>query len=140
MVVVEIKDNGGVMISIDRVDHINMGVKNLEESKKFYGSVFGFTEKESGVRNGRRWAIIGVPGRLYIALYEKGEVEMLEQDLQVNHFGFHVDNFDEIERSLKAAGYAVDHSWDYGASRSIYVNDPNGYEIELSEKLGGGLN
>ena len=65
---------------------------------------------------------------------------MVEQDLQVNHFGFHVENFEEIKKNLAEAGLGFHHESDYGASRSVYVTDPNGYEIELSEKLGGGLN
>jgi len=44
------------MIDISGVDHVNMGVKDLEASKRFYRTVFGFQEKESGVRGGRRWA------------------------------------------------------------------------------------
>ena len=60
------------MIKISGVDHINMNVKDLEASKKFYQSVFGFELKEAGFRNGGNWAIVGVPGRLYLALYEVG--------------------------------------------------------------------
>ena len=127
------------MIEISGVDHLNIGVKDLEASKRFYSRLFGFELKEQGERDGRKWAIVGVPGRIYLAMYEEGDQERLEQDLQINHFGFHVRNFGEIERNLKAAGVALDHRWDYGKSRSVYLNDPTGYEIELSEVLGGGL-
>jgi catechol 2,3-dioxygenase-like lactoylglutathione lyase family enzyme len=128
------------MITVTGVDHINMNVKDLEASKKFYKDAFGFELKEEGFRNGGNWAIIGLPGRIYLALYEVGEAKLVEQDLQINHFGLHVEDFDALEEHLAGKGVTIDHKWDYGASRSIYINDPNGYEIELSEKLGGGLN
>ncbi|MBI3553905.1 MAG: VOC family protein [Elusimicrobia bacterium] len=127
------------MITVTGVDHINMNVKNLEQSKKFYGEVFGFELREEGFRDGGNWAIIGVPDRIYLALYEVGDAKMAEQDLQVNHFGFHVKDFEGLKERLETLGVRVDHSWDYGRSRSIYIEDPSGYEIELSEKLGGGL-
>lgn len=127
------------MISVTGVDHINMNVKDLEATKKFYRDVFGFEEKEGGVRGGTRWAIIGAPGRIYLAIYEVGEAEMAEQPLQINHFGLHVEDFEGVKRQLETAGVRYDHEADYGASRSIYIIDPNGYEIELSEKRAGGL-
>ncbi len=128
------------MITLTRVDHINMTVKELDRSAEFYRSVFGFEPKESGVRNGRRWAILGVPDRLYLCLYETGESAQAEDGKRVNHFGFHVEGFDGVEQSLRAMNVAIDHGpVDYGGSRSLYVIDPDGYEIELSERLGGGL-
>lgn len=123
------------MIRLTRVDHINMTVQELDRSAAFYRSVFGFVEKEAGERGGRRWAILGVPDRLYLCLYETGEPVASEG---VNHFGFHVEDFDAAAEDLRARGIATE-SVDYGASRSLYVSDPDGYEIELSERLGGGL-
>ncbi len=129
------------MIKISRVDHINMDVKDMEASKKFYGSVFGFKLKESGVRNGAAWAILGIADQAYLCLYEVGDVKRVEQDLQINHFGFHVENFSELEERLGELGVPIKYGGPvpYGGSRSIYINDPSGYEIELSERLGGGL-
>ena len=126
------------MITLTRVDHINMTVKELDRSTAFYRSLFGFIEKESGTRNGRRWAILGVPERLYLCLYETGETAASGAGLRVNHFGFHISDFDAAAAELEARGLETE-SVDYGASRSLYVSDPDGYEIELSERLGGAL-
>lgn len=129
------------MITVTGVDHINMSVKSLEESKAFYARTFGFEVKESGVRGGTPWAILGLAGRIYLCLYETGEEERPEGERRINHFGFHVEGFDRVEAELRALGVPLgeDSFVDYGGSRSIYVDDPSGHEIELSEVLGGGL-
>lgn len=128
------------MITVTGVDHINMNVKSLEASKKFYGELFGFEVKEQGVR-GVPWAILGLKDRVYLALYEVGDVEKTEDELGINHFGFHVEDFDAVYAKLKATGFPLGEGYfrDYGASRSVYVEDPSGHEIELSEVMGGGL-
>jgi len=128
------------MIELTRIDHMNMTVKNLKASQDFYGSLFGFELKESGVGSkGQPWAILGVPDRAYLCLYEVGNAERLDQDIQINHFGFNVEDFDSLEARLRDAGIDYGRVYQQGKSRSIYITDPNGYEIELSEHLGGGL-
>lgn len=129
------------MVKLTSIDHINMRVKNLEASKEFYGSVFGFKLKESGTGKWGPWAILGIQDRAYLCLYEAGEVERVDQKIQINHFGFHVEDFDEVEKQCKKKGIGVSYGGavQSGKSRSIYIEDPSGYEIELSEQLGGGL-
>lgn len=60
---------------------------------------------------------------------------------QINHFGFHVEGFDALERRLRELGAGINYGGVVrsGGSRSVCVEDPSGYEIELSERLGGGL-
>ncbi|PCI37079.1 MAG: ring-cleaving dioxygenase [Elusimicrobia bacterium] len=126
------------MLTLNRLDHINMKVSDLEASKDFYGRLFGFKEKESGVWRGQRWSIIGVPDRLYLALYETEEANQGEGNIK--HLGFHVSDYANAAKEIKAAGAAIHHGpIDYGASHSVYVYDPDGNEIEISEILGGGL-
>lgn len=129
------------MIRLTRIDHINMRVKDLETSARFYGEVFGFEPKQSGVVNGRRWTILGLKDQAYLCLYEVGEARRVEQELQINHFGFHVADFGALETRLRDQGVPILYggALPSGKSRSIYIEDPSGYEIELSELLGGGL-
>ncbi len=129
------------LIQIKAIDHINFRVQNLEESVRFYGKLFGFEEKERGMRNGEPWAIIGKPNVAYFCLYQKTNSERNNDGLRINHFGFCVENFDEIEEKLKANGVKMfyDEPIRWAKSRSLYFEDPSGYEIELSENFGGGL-
>jgi catechol 2,3-dioxygenase-like lactoylglutathione lyase family enzyme len=59
----------------------------------------------------------------------------------IAHFGFHVENFDEIMKTCESLGVTIhyDGPVKFEKSRSIYISDPNGYDIELSEVFGGGL-
>ena len=131
------------MIRITHLDHVNFRVRDLEESIGFYERLFGFEIKQQGVCEGQPWAIVGEAGAAYLCLYQLPEGELSDQGLRINHFGFHVEDFDQLKEKLQAEnveimyeGAAID--WEH--SRSFYIKDPSGHEIELSEHFGGALN
>lgn len=117
------------------IDHINIDVKNFEESQLFYKTMFGFELFADQPNRGCR--IIG-NRNIKICMYE---VPTMEIGPGVNHIGFHIGNFNDIE--IKCKEYNIPFLYDgikvWEKSRSFYVEDPNGYEIELSEYAGGGL-
>ena len=122
------------MLKINSIDHLNFFVKDLDESVKFYCELFGLEEKEKGKANWGPYKIIG-KDNVHLCIYEKPDLKIGEG---VNHFGFNVANFDEIISHCKKMN--VEHyKYDWEKSRSVYITDPNGYEIELSEVQGGGL-
>lgn len=128
------------MVQINRFDHVNMKVVNLNESVAFYKDVFNFDTKESGVWNGTPWTIVGLKDQAYLCMYEVGDLPRATDGVRLNHFGFHVENFEEIEEKLKAMGIEVRRGMtNTPVSRSLYIDDPSGFEIELSERVGGGL-
>jgi catechol 2,3-dioxygenase-like lactoylglutathione lyase family enzyme len=51
----------------------------------------------------------------------------------INHFGFVVDDLDEMRRRLGAAGIQPHHEADYEPGRRLYFLDPDGIEVELVE-------
>ena len=58
-----------------------------------------------------------------------------------SHVSFHIENFEEIEHKCRELGIHIKYNGvvNWPGSRSIYIEDPNGYEIELAEKWGGDL-
>lgn len=129
-------------------DHINMYVKSIEDSIDFYHRVFGTDGeiKESGERRGIKWVIIGIPHKFYFCLYEQKDKEYDPDAMHINHIGFYVSDFDETVRRIESLEIPIEYkgkpiTWHTrnGSSRSLYINDPNGYKIEFAEKLGGGL-
>lgn len=119
------------------IDHINLIVKNLDETCEFWKILFGFeTLEEIPEQNGR---IIGNKNAM-LALYENPNMKKYDKT-SFSHVSFHIENFDEIKEKCKEMGLKISYGgvikWD--KSRSIYFNDPNGYEIELAEVWGGGL-
>lgn len=129
------------MIGVNRIDHINMKVRDLAASKAFYGRVFGFEAKDEGISGGRPWAVLGTQGKAYLCLYEVPDLALGGDAQRISHFGFHVADFATVQEGLAALGVRVRYGGavDYGASRSLYIEDPSGHEIELSEAAGGGL-
>lgn len=116
------------------IDHVNMNVNDLEESVAFYRDLFGFELKKDQPE--QQSQIIGNDA-IKLCLYENPEGV---SQSGINHFGFHVENFEEIEARCEAMGVRLLYGgvqWEH--SKSFYIRDPNGYEIELSEVDGGGL-
>ena len=130
------------MIAVRQMDHLNMGVRNIKETEAFYHDLFGFEEKERGVGlDGAPFAIIGSPDRVYLCIYEYGDLPIKEDGLYIHHFGFHLDDFDLALKEIRERKIELFYGGgvQQGKSRSMYIHDPNGYEIELVEKLGGDL-
>ena len=82
------------------IDHINMKVKSLEKSVKFYKDMFGFEVKiEDNFPNKLK-----VPSKIIgndsviLCLYE---VPDMSPEGGITHFGFHVRNFQDIEEKCK---------------------------------------
>ncbi len=125
------------------MDHVNMNVKNLEQSITFYKNLFGFEiRKEDNSPNK-----LDVPSKIIgndsikLCMYE--DPQMLSENTGggIAHFGFHVENFDDIISKCKELDVEVLYGGpvEFEKSRSVYIKDPSGYDIELSEILGGGL-
>jgi catechol 2,3-dioxygenase-like lactoylglutathione lyase family enzyme len=129
------------VIAISRIDHINMRVHNLNESMEFYRRNFGFEIKEDHASDSEPWVIIGVPDIAYLCLYEHPGKSKPTDGLTINHFGFALNDFDRALEMLKRNGVEILYGGavDWPRSRSLYIKDPSGHEIELAEKVGGGL-
>jgi len=126
-------------ISATSIDHVNMKVKDLEESVSFFSNLFGFEVKQDDNPNKA-----GVPSKIIgndsikLCLYE---VPDMSPEGGIAHFGFHVDNFSKVITKCKELGVQILYGGevDWEKSCSVYILDPSGYEIELSEVSGGGL-
>ena len=120
-----------------RIDHVNMTVKDLDATLAFYQKLFGFTIRKDQHPSYESY-IIGNDD-IKLCLYEDKDLVVGEG---LNHFGFHVDNFDEIVATCKQMGVEMPYGvveWEEKKSRSVYIVDPSGYEIELSEIQGGAI-
>ena len=128
-------------LKVRRLDHINMRVKNLPESIAFYERVFGFEMKEDHTEDGDdAWAILGLTNIVYICMYLHADKQRSPNALQIMHFGLVVDDFDTILERLKAYGVDTGRGYvQWPKSRSVYIQDPSGHEIDLTERVGGGL-
>ncbi len=122
------------------MDHVNMNVKNLEQSVKFYKNLFGFEVRKEDNSPNKLDAPSKIIGNdsIKLCLYEDPQMSL---EGGIAHFGFHIANFDQIMEKCKELNVEVLYGGpvEFEKSRSIYIKDPNGYDIELSEISGGGL-
>ncbi len=125
------------MLKVKGIDHLNLDVRDLDETVKFYGELFGFrVVKDQPEENSK---IIGNEN-VKLCLYQIDGFDHYEKS-GFNHFGFHIENFDDIIQKCTEMGVEIFYGgplkWE--KSSSVYIKDPNGYEIELAEVFGGGL-
>jgi len=121
------------------IDHVNMKVKNLKDSLKFYNDLFGFeAKKEDNPNKSDVPSLIIGNNSIKLCLYE---VPDMSPEGGIAHFGFHISNFNEVLNKCKLLGIQVLYGGtvDWEKSKSIYIKDPSGYELELSQISGGGL-
>jgi catechol 2,3-dioxygenase-like lactoylglutathione lyase family enzyme len=122
-----------------RIDHLNLMTDNLAKSVDFYRDIFDLEVKEEGKSSsGLPYAIIGATNSLYLCLYESRD------NLSggpFNHLGINVENFDRFFDRLVQKNIPLLYGGviDYPKSRSLYIQDPSGIEIEISSSFGGGL-
>ena len=122
---------------VNGIDHLNMEVINLNETQEFYNQLFGFTVlKEQPEENSQ---IIGNE-KVKLCLYEIDDFQGYTKK-GFHHFGLHIENFEVVMQKCTEMGIEIFYGgpikWE--KSTSIYIKDPNGYEIELIEVFGGGL-
>ena len=124
-------------LNVNGLDHLNFEVKNLEESVSFYNQLFGFVVlKDQPDQNSK---IIGNE-KVKLCIYEIEGFKGYSKK-GFHHFGLHIENFDEVLTKCEEMGIKIYYNgpikWE--KSTSVYIQDPNGYEIELTENFGGGL-
>ena len=122
------------------MDHVNMNVKNLSQSVEFYKKLFGFEIRKDDNSPNK----LDVPSKIIgndsikLCLYEDPPIDTSGG---IAHFGFHIANFDQIMNKCKELNVEILYGGpvELEKSRSVYIKDPSGYDIELSEVSGGGL-
>jgi catechol-2,3-dioxygenase len=135
------------MLQFNHIDHLNFTVQDLDKSSQFYQEIFGFKVFEASTHNESPYQILGLSGRGMLCLYEnkvKGFSEEANQGSRLNHVGFNIQFYDGIvedleSKNVKVRYYDGEAIIQYPKSKSIYISDPDGNEIELSELFGGGL-
>lgn len=121
-----------------RIDHVNITVANLDESVAWYSKIFGFKKVEGGrTAFGKKWAIVALNDSM-IAMSERKNLKAADQDDEsahkIYHFGLRIDDAEAWRAKINECGLRVYYGGEveYPHSRSWYVHDPSGHEIEVS--------
>jgi catechol 2,3-dioxygenase len=133
------------------VNHLVLNVRNMEESHHFWCDLLGF--KQVGELKPRTDGIPSMKMRFYsgvsdnelshhdMALVEReglnqppDEWSMFEGNIAINHIAITYPDRDRWRQQvawLQENGVKVNLRVDHGMTHSIYINDPNGYGIEV---------
>lgn len=121
-----------------KIDHINVSVKNIDETVEWYVKVFGFRKVEDGIsKSGEQFVIIENLDCM-LCLYEHPNWSAPNfngptTQHQIFHIGFRIT--DEIKWKQMIKDHNITIIYDevqFPRSKSWYVMDPSGYEIEVS--------
>lgn len=126
-----------------RLEHVNITVKNMEETLAFYQVAFPHWQIRMqgdsewyGVQ--RKWLHFGDEYN-YLTFNDNatGNGRNLKSNtLGVAHLGFEVHNLDKVIARLQTAGYAPSHEGAMHPFRkNVYFIDPNGFELEFVQYL-----
>ncbi len=119
----------------EKIDHINMQVKNLQESSAFYAKFFGLEVKESGVgMRGNPYQIVG-KNDFALCMYEHPSLNREKiSNSPFDHFGIRINDQEKFLKLVETEKIKINYGGvvEYNASNSWYIEDPNGYEIEVS--------
>ena len=129
-------------LGLRHLDHLNLSVRDLAETRDWYARVFGFQLVEEGVQDdGTPWAILR-GGDAMLCCYEHDDWRFLsnlgrrEGQLHgINHFALRITDRRAWEETVARERLELDWGGaaiDYPHSTSWYVKDPTGYGIEVA--------
>jgi catechol 2,3-dioxygenase-like lactoylglutathione lyase family enzyme len=117
------------------MNHVHLQVTDVLQAQQWYGRYFGGVVGKRG-----QWDVANVPGTELTL----GKVEMVQTPTKgraLDHISFEVKNIDAFVAKLQAAGIRTDgairSSPNASGLRIVYLTDPWGTEIELTEGLAG---
>jgi catechol 2,3-dioxygenase len=136
-------------MEVQELGHIVLYVRNVERSATFYRDVLGWRQilPAEGAGPGLPVAAFSAPsGRTHheLLLIEVGEDAAPVpggRRVGMYHFGLKIGDSDDALRDalrqLEAAGATVVGSSDHTVTHSLYIEDPDGNEIELYVDMPG---
>lgn len=121
-------------MNFTRFEHINLACKDIDVTKKFYQTLFpDWYVRAEGVFNGDRWIHFG-NDQFYLTLNDYSEQERVHQSYEnigINHIGFVIKDGEAMTKLLETEGIEYYTMTASETKHRIYVNDPDGNEIEL---------
>jgi catechol 2,3-dioxygenase-like lactoylglutathione lyase family enzyme len=118
-----------------RIEHVNVTVSDPQRASDLMESLFGWRVRWRGpARDGGETIHVGSDDH-YLALYTGRGVAYSPDDFAkgrpLNHVGVEVDDLDDVEARVVAAGLTPFSHGDYEPGRRFYFLDPDGIEYEV---------
>lgn len=128
-------------MKVTKLLHTRMRVSDLDQTIRFYTTVLGLEviERKTSPR-GSQLAFLKVPNSdelIELTSFPPSGPVKVQEDLV--HLAFQVENMDDTIASLTARGVTITDgpTQTSSGSRFIFIDAPDGYEIELIERPPG---
>lgn len=123
-------------MNFQRFEHLNLSCQDIDVSRQFYQTLFpDWFVRAEGEWQGDRWMHLG-DNQFYLALNHSPEARRQHRPYEgigINHVGFVIDSGEKMQMHLEAMGIEYYTMSAPETKHRIYVNDPDGNEIELVE-------
>lgn len=134
-------------MSVKQLDHLNLSVRDFDETVDWYRRVFGFELVEEGIQENWggaadvRWGVVR-SGDAMLCIYAHPELQRPTPDDMradhhlhtIAHFGLRITDRpaweETVQRERLAIMYGGPIQWPH--STAWYLHDPTGYEIEVA--------
>ena len=122
-------------MSAGRIEHVNVTVTDPGRAASLMEALFGWRIRWQGpALNGGHTIHVGTDDD-YVALYTgRGAAyppDTFAKGRPLNHIGVEVDDLDDVEARVVAAGLKPFSHGDYDPGRRFYFLDPDGIEYEV---------
>ena len=120
-------------MALPRIEHVNVTVSDPERAAKLMESIFGWRIRWQGPSMaGGRTIHVGSDEH-YVAVYTDPAktYSRFAKGSPLNHIGVEVDDLDDTEARVIAAGLTPFSHGDYEPGRRFYFFDPDGIEYEV---------
>lgn len=116
-----------------RIEHVNVTVADPDRTAQLMEGLFGWRVRWSGPARDGGYAVHVGSADDYLALYvgREAPAAAVAQGRPLNHIGVQVEDLDEVEARVRAAGLEPFNHGGYAPGRRFYFFDPDGIEYEV---------
>lgn len=122
------------MAQFQRFEHVNLSCRDLEATQRFYQTLF----PDWYIRaEGPGWIHLG-SDQFYLSLFEEPSQTPRSytpySSIGINHIGFVIQNGSDMQHRLEQQDIHYESMTDAPEAKfRVYLNDPDGNELELIE-------
>ena len=128
-------------MTVKKLLHTRMRVSDMDQTLRFYREILGLEVVEQKVSpRGSHLAFLAVPNSeelIELCSFQTSGPVTVQEDLV--HLAFEVENLERTIQELQAKGIPITDGPTQSSSGShfIFIDAPDGYEIELIERPDG---